>query len=333
MADTVYDLIAVQHGLQGAFGTGVAATKKYPGNATLQLEDAVVTPKRMTGEPGGMTVEDAIAASTGTLINLQDTELSAELMAFMGNMGIKTVGGPATSFPFVCPTTTTANSISYFTWEFATLAQEYEVADCILEAFNLHGDVNANEGRAFFNGRIGGRKATASTLTASLAPYVGHTPLNLNNATYFLDALGAAAYGATAVTGALRGFSLDVTKTGFERGRLMDGRTDLDYAAVIGGGQGYRMNGNLKLLIGSHAVTQIANARAGTGKLISISIGSSTRIVQINLPIVFGGVPAIGATNEQGMLLAEFPFTVGHSRTTTVHGPEINVTVPSLTIT
>lgn len=326
-------LTAIQHGRESTPGTLVAATWIYPGEGTVEFEDKVEQPMYMTGV-AGRPVEYAFISQTGTTINLSDTPCSVELLAFMGNIGVKQVLGPATSFPFTFPTTA-ANTISAYTFEFATAQQEYECGYCFLEKFSIHGDGGSDNGVVKFNGVVRGRSAAASTKTSSLTIYANHQPLVINAATKFsIDAVGTAAGTGSHISGVLRGFSMDV-ETGWKPGHYADNRSAKDFSVPEGGGVDYKITGNLKLLLGATAVTEIANARAGTGRIVQIALGgTSSRAAAINLPLIFTAAPKIGDKTENGLLMVEFPYDASYSVTATAQGAAINVTTSaSLTIT
>jgi len=325
---SVYKLTAIQHGLEATAGTAVPATFKWAGEGELEFEDHVEQPAYMTNE-AGYTVEDTFVSATGSTLRLKDTEASAEILAYLCNMGVKAAVGPASTFAFTFPTTA-VNTLRYFTWELATSVQEYEFAYGFAESFSIHGDTMANNGRVQLNAIIKGRKAAASTLTASLGFVANHQPLNLNNATIKFDAVGTAAGTAAATSGYLRGFSMDV-KTGWSAGMYADGRSALDFAVAEGGGGGYEITGNLKCLLSATGVTEIANSRAGTGRVVQIALnGTASRLVKLNLPLIYTAAPQIGGTVENGLIMVSFPFKAGYARTVTAAGPEINITTSSL---
>lgn len=323
-----YKLLKIQHGLESVAGTLVAATFKWKGGGKLKFDDAIITPELEypTGVLGG-NIEGAFIAETGSTLTLEDTDFSAETMVWLGNMGIKTVGGAASTFAFTFPTTT-PNSISTFTWEVGTAAQEYEFGNGFCESFNIHGDVGADNGRIKVNAIMRGQKAAASTVTASLGFLTAYEPLNINNATLHLDTVGTAAGTASQTSLFLKAFSLDV-KTGWMPGRYADGRSGKDFSVAEFGD--YEISGKIRGVLTATAVTEIANARAGTPRIMALKLnGSSSRLVKLNLPMVFTDVPEIG-DEKDGLIPVEFSFKSAYSRTTTAQAPEINVTTSAST--
>lgn len=318
-----------QHGKESTAGTLVAATFKWKGDASLKILDTIETPELNvgTGVFGG-NVEGAFISQAGSELTLPDSDLSAEGMVWLGNMAIKQVLGAATTFTFSFPTTA-ANTLQTFTWELATATQEYEFGYGFCPEFSIHGDVGANNGRLLVNAKIRGRKAAASTVTASLGFLANYEPLSIYNATVHFDAAGTAAGTAAATAGYLKAFNVDV-KTGANEGRYADGRSTLDFSTIDY--SDYEISGRLRCLLSATAVTEIANARAGTSRMVALKCnGTSSRLVQINLPLVYSESPSVGDQDADGMILVEFPFKSGYSRTATVQGPSIVCTASGST--
>ncbi len=337
MADSVMELNAIQLAKQVAFGTALTtATHLWGGRGTIKVEDKIIHPNYVTGEPGGLTVEDGFVADTGTMFNLADLPASPALMVYLLNQAIVASVGPETSFPFTTPVNQTPNTLTPFSWKLSTMAQTYDVADVICEEFNFHGNVDENNGVVSVNAKMGGRKAAAGgTLTASLALIPNHTAgiLNQNNCGIKIAAVGSVPSGGSAQTGTLKAISL-TWKTGFVRGRYSDSRAALDYAQVDGGGLAYVITGTLKCLFGANAVTHFANARASTPKNIQLlyTAGNADTLTYA-LPITFTDVPELGSAETQGMVMVEFPFVIGPSRTATAVYPSITAVIPSHTVT
>jgi len=325
-----FKLISVQQGLEGTPGTLVPATFKHKGNGTLKFADSVRTPELeyALGTLGG-NVEGAYVPETGSVLTLSDCPFSAETMIWTGNRAIKALPGAASSFAFAFPTTA-ANTINYFTMEMATATQEYEFGYGFTRSFNVHGDVGADNGALMYNEVIEGRKAAASTATASLGFLANYHPLSINYTTIHVDAVGTAAGTASAITGWVRGFSIDV-ETGWstENARFAAGRSALDFDVPTFGD--YKITGNIKALFGSNSVTQLANARAGTPIVFALKCnGASSRLVTFALPSVFTAAPDLG-TDDNGLHVVEFEFSSAYSRTATAQGPSITVTATAST--
>ena len=326
-----HKLVVSQMGLEATAGTLVPATFKHKGNASLKIDDVIATPEfdYATGIIGG-NVEGAHIAETGSTLTWEDADFTAEDMIWLGNMGIKSVVGAASSFAFTFPTTS-ANSIKTFTHELSTATQEYEFGYGFCESFNIHGDVAADGGRIMYSAVHKGRNSAASTLTASLGFLANYHPLNINYATVHFDTIGTAAGTAAATAAYLRAFSLEV-KTGWTvpAARYADGRSAKDFSVATF--TDYEITGTMRVKFGSQAVTHVASARAGTPAAMAIKCsGASSRVVQFDLPFVFTDTPSIGSGNEDGLHTVEFPFRVGYSRTTTAQGPAITVTATAST--
>lgn len=251
-------------------------------------------------------------------------------MIWLGNMGIKSVPGAASSFAFTFPTTS-ANTIKTFTHEMCTATQEYEFGYGICTEFNIHGDVAADNGRIMYNAVHVGRASSASTATGSLGFLANHHPLNINYATIHFDTIGTAAGTAAATAAYLRAFNLNV-KTGWtaQAARYADGRSAKDFSVATF--TDYEITGSIRVKFGSQAVTHIASARAGTPAAMAIKCsGASSRVVEFDLPMVFTDTPSIGSGNEEGLHVVEFPFRAGYSRTSSAQGPGITVTASAST--
>lgn len=331
---------SIAMGLESQAGTLVAATHKWDGEGEFEFLDKIEMPKYLTGEPG-QTVEDAFISGTGSRLTLKDTLASFQTLAYVLNMAIKAIAGPATSFPFVLPVPGALNNtISTFTWEVALagqVTQEYEFGYGFVPTLNLHGDTKANEGNMYLNMVVEGRKAAASTLTGSLAFIPSREIMNLRAAAWDLNALGTAFESggtlASPITGTLRGFSMELTNA-FHAGYYADGRTDKDFSLVEGGANDYQIKGKVKGLLNSDIVTEIANARSATGKIMQLIIpGTSTLKCDIRFPILWSSVPKVLAAEEDQMWYAEFDYIAGYSRTTTAQGSSVNLTLASTTIT
>jgi hypothetical protein len=279
MADSVFELNAIQLAKQSAFNTAVTtATYNWGGRGTLKFEDAVTQPNYLTGEPGGLTVEDVFIADTGSMITLADVPVSPTLMTWIGCMAVKNLSASNTTFLFTTPTSTAfaANSIIPWTFKCVTMHQAYDVQDCFVEEFNFHGDVASNNGQVQLNAKVGGRSAATGTKTASLGLVPNHTAsiLNQNSCGVKLAAVGTTPP-TVAQTGLVQAISLN-WKTGFTRGRYSDSRTAKDYSVIDGGGLHHDITGVLRLMFGTgtagtDALTHLANARAGTPKNVLIT--------------------------------------------------------------
>lgn len=334
MAAAPFMLTTIQHGLEGTPGTLVPATFKWFGNGTLKFGESIQTPgfEYAQGFAGGV-IENTFIADTESTLTLADTELSAENAVWLFNMGVKAITTSATadnSFTFAFPTTA-ANSVSSFTWEVATKAQEYEFGYGTCTAFNIHGDVAADNGRILTNAVIAGRAAAASTLTGSLTTLANHHPLNINYATVHFDSVGTAAGTASATAAFLRAFSIDVN-TGWELRRYADGRAAKDGSVAVY--RNYEITGMVRADLDAALVTRIANARAGTPEIMALKCnGASSRLVNFKLPLSWTEISELN-NNDDGTITCELSYRSGYSTTTTAQGPIFLVTVTGdLTVT
>ncbi len=218
----------------------------------------------------------------------------------------------------------TRHTIKTFTWEMQTDAQEYEFGNAFCSKFSVHGDVNANNGRIMYNSIHEGRVAAASTFTSSLGFLANLHPLNMNYAGINIDAIGTLAGTASATTGVLKAFSVDV-ETGWTtaNSRYADGRSTKDLSLATFGD--YKISGTIKMLLSATAVTHIANARAGTPVILQWKCqGAGGRYVAFKLPVAYSDTPTLG-TNTNGLILCDFPYQAAYSTTSTAQGPSIDV--------
>ncbi|HZQ08605.1 MAG TPA: hypothetical protein VFD70_18630 [Anaerolineae bacterium] len=321
-------LAYAQHGLEATPGTAVPATFKWLGDAMSEFLDAIATPKR--DSPGGVfggIIEGAFVPETGTEIVLPDTPFSFEYMVWVLNHSVKSNVGPLTTFPFPLPTTT-PNTIKTFTYEYVTRTQSYQVPYCFIPEWEVHGDVNNDNGKVLLNGRVRGRKAVPASPTAGLGYIPSLDFANVNNSTIHFDSLGTAAGSAAARTGFMKGFSIN-NKTGWNEGRYGDGRPAADFA--VHEFSDYEISGTVKALFNANAATELANARAGSGRIMAIKInGNTSRVMVCKLPIIFDKAPKLG-DEENGLVLVTFPWHAGYSETATAQPPQFDVTLSGAT--
>ncbi len=338
-----YNCTNIQMGLQSTLDSLVAATHEWDGQAELAFDDEIVEEEYAASTPGG-AVEDTHIRGTGTTLTLKDTPASFQTLAYLLNMAVKGIAGPATSFPFVYPIPgTLAAAISMFTWEVALagqVTQEYEFGNAFVPTWALKGDADANGGQMFMSAVVKGSKAIPSTLTSSLAFITAREMMNIRAASWDLNALGTAFetpgaspnYLASPITGTLRAFSLEQTR-GRLAGNYVEGRLNKDFGTIEGGND-YILGGRVTGLLNATMVTEIANARAATGKVMQIVIpGASTVLCDIHLPIIWTSTPKILSEVKDGMILCSFDYKAKYSRTTTAQGPSINLTLATTTIT
>lgn len=327
MAAASFMLSKIQHGLEGTPGTLVPATFKHFGNGTLKFDEALNPAGfEYAGGFAGGVVEPDFIADAGSTLTLTDAPFSAEAMAFLGQAAIKTVAVTSTTdftFAFAFPTTA-ANTISAYTWELSTAAQEYEFGYGTVTDFSVHGDVGANNGKILYNAKISGRAAAASTVTGSLGLIPNLHPLNINYATIHFDAAGTAAGTASATAAFLRAFNVDV-KTGWELRRYADGRAAKDGSVAVY--TNYELTGSIKADLDAALVTRIANARAATPEMMAIKCnGASSRLVKFAIPLSWTEISDLNE-DDGGVITVSLNFRGGYSTTTTAQGPSISSTV------
>lgn len=325
------ELSKVQLGLESVAGTLVPATHilDCEGGATLDFLDEVQLPRYLTGvaQP---TIQNAYIAGTAARLTVKDTPCSFQLLAYLCNMAIKAVVGPATAFAFPLPTTA-PNTISTFTFEavMARILQEYEFGYGFISKLGISGDCEADGGTMKVNCVIEGRKAVPSTVTASLALIPSREMMNLRAAAFKVDALGTAAGTAAATTGVLRAFSLDL-ETGWQPKAYADGRTDKDWSIAQFNPDAMKLTGKMRLYKAATAVTQLANARSATGIVVQVDVpGTATLDCKFNLPLLWLSAPKEEANSDN----VEFDFEAGYDSAGTPQGAAINLTLANTTIT
>lgn len=321
----------IQLGLESTAGTLVPATYKWSGKGSVKFLTEVVLPDYTLGTGGGSNVEDAYVAGDGTELTLADTDLTAEGLVWLLNMGVKQVLGPATTFTFDFPVST-PNTLSTFTFEYATGVQEYEFGYGFAKKIGISASAVDNNGIARMNATIVGRKSTPATLTATLSQLGNRQPLSLRGGTLKLDALGTAYGTAEATANTLRAFSLDIDQAWTEE-YYADGRADKDFSVAQGGAVNYKLTGECLFAFNSACVTEIANARAATGRILEVALaGTSSRAVKFQLPIVWKpNEITIGDQDSNGLRLVRIPYEARYSRTTTAQSPQIVCTLSTLT--
>ena len=324
------ELSKVQMGLESVAGTLVAATKMLDieGGAELELLDEVRLPRYVNGiaQP---TMQNAFMGGTASRLTVKDTPCSFQLLAYLCNMAIKAVVGPATAFDFPLPTTT-PNSISTFTFEavMARILQEYEFGYGFISKMGFAADAEADGGVAKVNYVVEGRKSAASTVTGSLAFIPSREMMNLRTASFKIDALGTAAGTTAATANALRAFSIDFD-TGWVPESYADSRSDKDWSIARFNPEKMKLTGKMRIYKGSTAVTQIANARAGTGIVVQVDfIGTSTLDCKFKLPLLWLSAPK----DDTGGDSLEFDFEAGYDSAGSTQGASVNITLASTTI-
>jgi hypothetical protein len=332
MAASPFLLSTIQHGLESAGGTLVPATYKHFGNGTLQfLESPKLSGFEYAQGIAGGVIENTHISDAGSRLTLTDTVFSAAAAVWLGNMGIKASITSSTadfSHTFAFPTTS-ANSISPFTWEMATKVQEWEFGYGVCTNFNIHGDVNADNGSIMYNAVIDGRASATSTLTGSLTTLPSLIPLNINAASIHFDSLGTAAGSASATANILRAFSLDVV-TGWELRRYADGRSAKDGSIAVY--KNYEISGDLTFDLDTATLTRISNARTGASEIVAIKmVGASSTAVTLKLPLSYSEIGAVNE-NDDGLVTVTMGIRGGYSTTTTAQGP-VMLVVPAVDTT
>lgn len=334
MAAASYMLSVIQHGIEATPGTLVPATFKHAGKGTLKFEDSMQQPgfDYAAGFAGGV-IEPSFIADTGAMVTWADTQFTAEDMMWLGNMGIKTslTTASADSVNTFAYPTTAANSISTFTHELGTPAQEWEFGNAVCTDFSIHGDVGANNGQIMYNAKHSGRVSAASTVTGALGLLANRHPLNINYATLHFDAIGTAAGTASATAAVFRAFTYDVV-TGWELRKYGDGRSAKDGSVAVY--KNYEIKGTVKLDLDSATVTRIANARAATPEIMAIKMnGAGGRLVVLGIPLAWTDISEMGA-DDGGIISVTLNYRGGYSTTSSAQGPSVLVTASaSITVT
>lgn len=139
----VTDLIKVQMGQEGTWGTSVVATAKLMGvtDVTVQIEDEVhQTEKSGFYYPSDLVAEVAFSASGTINMDLTYEDILYPLENFFD--AIETHTATATgpwAWNYAAPTDTTV-APQYFTIEFGAPAAEYEVSGALFTELNISGE-------------------------------------------------------------------------------------------------------------------------------------------------------------------------------------------------
>lgn len=317
-------------------GTIIAATKTWLGKVSYAPVLEIRNEGYPQGIPGAIVVEDAYAAEAGMLVNLEDFPLSVEQMAYVQNLGIKKQLTSAGTTPFLLdnfavPTSATVNDIATWAGQFDDGLQKFECGYLFCEKFSEHGERGQNGGVLMANAQLRGRKR-AMGWTGSPTPAViaNLQPLNIDNLTVKIDALGTAAGTGAAVSNWVVGYNLDV-ETGWKADPSASGRASLDYAQALYNGE-HKVTGSLICLMNAQSVTQIANARSGQGIVLQLVIaGNGTRKLTRNLPLMWTKDPEWGKADRNGFHEVTLDFEAGYSRTTTAQGISLPINLSAST--
>ena len=317
-------------------GTIIAATKTWLGKVSYAPVLDIQNPGYPQGIPGAVVVEDTFTNEAGMLINLEDFPLSVEQMAYLQNLGIKKALTSAGITPFLLdnfafPTSATVNDIATWCGQFDDGIQKFECGYVFCEKFSEHGERGQNGGVLMANAQLRGRKR-ATGWTGSPAPTVisNLQPLNIDNLSVKIDALGTAAGTAAATSSWVIGYNLDV-ETGFQAHPAASGRASLDYISAAYNGE-HKVTGSLICVMDSNSVTQIANARSGQGIILQLQVaGTGTRKLTRNLPIYFTKDPEWGKADRNGFHEVTLEFEAGYSRTATAQGISMPINLSAST--
>lgn len=323
-------------GIEATAGTILAATKTWLGKVSYAPILDIQNPGYPQGIPGAVVVEDTFANEAGMLVNLEDFPLSVEQMAYLQNLGIKKALTSAGTTPFLLdnfafPTSATVNDIATWTGQFDDGIQKFECGYVFCEKFSEHGERGQNGGVLMANAQLRGRKrATGWTGSPTPAVISGVQPLNIDNLTVKVDALGTAAGTAAAISNWVVGYNLDV-ETGMQAHPAASGRSSLDFAAAAYNGE-HKVTGSLICVMDTNSVTQIANARSATGIILQLQItGTGTRKLTRNLPIYWVKDPEWGKADRNGFHEVTLEFEAGYSRTATAQGISMPINMSAST--
>lgn len=311
--------------IEGTPGTIIAATKTWLGEVSYKPILEIMNPGYPQGVGGKYVIEDTFAGEAGMTVNLKDFPASVEQLAYLYNLGIKAALSSAGTTPFLLdnfafPTSASVNTISTWCGQFDDGLQKFECGYLFCEKFSIHGERGNNGGTVYANAQLRGRKrATGWSGTPTPVVISNVQPLNIDNLTVKIDALGTAAGTGAAVAAWVIGFNLDV-ETGQAVDPAASGRSSLDfYQSLFNGNHG--VSGRLTCKMDSNSVTQIANARSATGIVLQLVLaGTGTRKATFNLPIYWTEDPAWGDADNNGFHTVDLAFEAGYSRTTTAQG-------------
>ncbi len=312
-------------GAETVAGTAVPATHMWLGPVQIQSDDTIVQPDYDQGILGDTTVEDPYVSSKGTTIVLGETMFSVEQFAYLLICSIKAVASGAALTPFLLdsfalPTDPSAiNVIKTLTGEWTDGIQAYEAAYAFCEKWSVSADENSNGGTLKMGGTLRAKGRSATTITPAMAPLPLIAPLNIKMGTVKLDALGTAAGTHAATSNWLKSFKLD-----FDSGWIIDdsmsGGADIDFTRAIYNGM-HGLKGSMVCLMDANSVTEIANARTPTGRILQLVVsGAGTRKFTANMPITYTKDPEWGNADRKGLHTVSLEFRAGYSRTSVAQG-------------
>lgn len=322
--------------VEATAGTIIAATKTWLGKVSYAPILDIQNLGYPQGIPGSVVVEDTFVGEAGMTVNLEDSPLSVEQMAYIQNLGIKKVltSGGTTPFlldSFAFPTSSTVNDIATWAGQFDDGLQKFECGYLFCEKFSEHGERGQNGGVLMASAQLRGRKR-ATGWTGSPAPAVipNVQPLNIDNLTVKIDALGTTAGSGTAVSDWVIGYNLDI-ETGLKPSPAGSGRSSLDFGSALYNGE-HEVSGALICMMNALSITQIANVRSGQGIILQLVItGNGTRKLTRNLPIMWTKDPEWGKAERNGFHEVTLEFEAGYSRTTTAQGISMPINLSAST--
>lgn len=315
-------LRSAQMGKEGTPGQAVAATsvwrggncrRRYPGRIRHRDERVAMLPRR---------VDDIYVPMQGALMQVAEGPISFSQMRYIAEAGVELEsptqdGGGGSGYIYTYNFgTTAAKTLRTFTWEVGSDELVREAEYMFVREFTLSG---AEDEALMMSAIWEGRQWSDSSFTPDLNPLAIEDML-FNNCVVYLDAL-TGTIGNTPVAQVITGFRAEVV-TGAIARRTADGNlyftTHMWNRPVI--------TGNLVFIHGSELETEMANAEAGTGKLLRIKCEGSalttpgtgySKVTMIwDMAVSWEELPDL--SEQQGLETMELPFNAGYSQDATL---------------
>lgn len=295
MAVGVYPLRRFQLGPESTAGTAVAATFKMVGEAVykpMREREYEEFPRgvRAPVTGGGYLIKQ------GTEVDFEGNLTYEEILIPLLS-GLVNVASPSGTGPYTwafTPTLTAAQVIKSYTAEYTIgdgSSLHYERESAYMVTKELEIELKANE-IATMKLTMAGRAEQTSTVTGSLSPITGRTPVPSNLFKVFIDDAGSG-IGGTQISGLVRVAKLKFT-FGNEEDYTLEGRSDLDLTGI----QPQMLKATLDLTCEhtADAATELGKWRTGALRFIRLkadngAASTANRQIQFDTCIKYTDTP------------------------------------------
>lgn len=311
-----------QVGQEGTPGTPVAATalwrggqarRTYPSRVMHRDERVAILPRR---------IDDIYIPTQGAILTMAEGPISFGQSRYIFEGGIEketspTQDGAGSDYIYNYGFgVSSAQTLRTFTWEVGTNQKVREGEYMFVREFNLSG---AEDEALMLSAVWEGRQWTDSSFTGSVNPPTVEDML-FNNCKFYLDAVGGT-IGTTQISDLIVGFTFNVV-TGAITRRTANGT--LYFTSQRWNRP--QITGNLIFIHDTALDTEIANAEAGTAKIMRMICEGSTVVTPgttyskltliWDMAITWEDIPDLSEAN--GLETIEMPFSAGYSITDTL---------------